>query len=87
MVQESVRLERDFVKPAGGHVEDESAQGFVFRDERTGVDAAQRLTHVFFEIGERLGGPLRFDTGLVLDGALELVAVKVSIRNRCGGSG
>ena len=67
------RPRADLVELAGGDVEDEPAQRFVFGDERAGLDAAQRLTHVLFQIGERLGGPLRLDAGLVLDGALELV--------------
>jgi hypothetical protein len=61
------------VEPAGGDVEDESAQGFVFGDERAGLDGAHRLTHVLLEITECFGGPFRFDAGLVLDGSVELV--------------
>jgi MFS family permease len=34
-------LRRDFVESAGGDVEDETAQRFVLRDERAGLDTAQ----------------------------------------------
>ena len=57
------------VQLACGDVEDEAPDRVFVRDERAGLDAGDRLSHVLIQVGERLGGPFRLDAGLVLDGA------------------
>src|SRR5207249_1514911 len=67
---------RDLMGVAGADVVDKAADARLVGDERTGLDARDRLFHIVLEIGERLqreGGP---DTGLLLDLALEVVVVK-----------
>src|SRR6202012_1213629 len=67
------RLRLYLVELPGRHVEDEAARRDVLGDERAVLDAPQRLPHVGFEVGERLGRPGRFDAGLFLDRAFEVV--------------
>src|SRR5659263_50205 len=69
----SPRSGRHLAQQPGGDVEHEAPHGFGVRDERAGLDAGDGLPHVLVQVGEGLGGPLRLDAGLVLDGALEVV--------------
>ncbi len=63
----------DLAQQSGRDVEDEAAQRGGLGDERTVLDAVERLTDVLVDVGERLRGPLRFLADLVLDIALEVV--------------
>src|ERR1700722_9058433 len=86
-------LSGDLAELAGGHVEDEPARRRVLGNERAVLDAVQRLADVLGEVGEGFSRPRRFDAGLVLDRALEVVvgerqhpAVGVVNQNDLGGS-
>src|SRR5215472_6797170 len=63
----------DLVELAGGDVKDEPADRILVRDKRAGLDPPYRLPNVLVDVGKGLGGPGRLDSGLVLDGALELI--------------
>ena len=63
----------DLAQLARLHLVDEAAHGVLLRDERAGLDAGDGLANVPVEVGERLGGPLRLDPGLLLDRLLERV--------------
>src|SRR5580693_9196079 len=51
----------DFVQPSGAHVVDEAANAVTVWDERTCLDASDRLTHVVVGVGKRFEGERRTD--------------------------
>src|SRR5258705_44377 len=54
------------------HVEDESADRVLVRDERAGLDPGDGLAHVLVEVGEGLRRPTGLDAGVLLDAGLEV---------------
>src|ERR1700733_11656344 len=66
-------LKGDLVELAGGNVEDEPTRRRVLGDKRAVFDAVQRLANILGKVGEGFRRPGRFDPGLVLDRALEVV--------------
>src|ERR1700722_7967931 len=63
----------NFAQASGLDFVDEATHRVLAGNERRCLDPRDRLAHVTVEIAERLGGPLRLDTGLFLDRGLELV--------------
>jgi len=63
----------DLAKPPRLYLVDEAAHALLIRDERTGLDASDGLTHILLQIGEGFHGEVGLHAHLLVELLLEFI--------------